>query len=67
MTTIARPTPTSLGEILDWFDTPFPLRGELAPTVRVEDYMEDGGYVLRAGSLASTPIVTSRSASTTAC
>jgi HSP20 family molecular chaperone IbpA len=48
MTTIARRTPTSLGEILDWFDTPFALRTDLTPAVRVEDYTEDGGYVLRA-------------------
>jgi HSP20 family molecular chaperone IbpA len=48
MTTIARRSPNSLGEILDWFDTTFPLRTDLAPAVRVEDYTEDGGYVLRA-------------------
>ena len=43
MTTIARRSPDSLGEIVDWFDTTFPLRADLAPAVRVEDYA-DGGY-----------------------
>ena len=33
MTTIARRTPTSLGEILDWFDTPFALRTDLPVTL----------------------------------
>jgi HSP20 family molecular chaperone IbpA len=43
--------PGPLAEMLDWFDTasPFSLRGfGLAPYVRVEDFVEDGTYVLRA-------------------
>ena len=44
MTPIARRSPDSLGEIVDWFDTTLPLRADLAPAVRVEDYTADGGY-----------------------
>lgn len=48
-TPVARRHPVS--ELLNWFDLepPFGLRGlGLAPYVRVEDYVEEGTYVLRA-------------------
>lgn len=51
MTTLARRSPSPMSELLDWIDasTPVAVRGlGLAPYVRVEDFTEDGTYVLRA-------------------
>ncbi len=51
MTTLARRPTSPMAEMLDWLEsnTPFTFSGVgLAPYVRVEDYLEDGDYVLRA-------------------
>ncbi|HEU4512098.1 MAG TPA: Hsp20/alpha crystallin family protein [Nocardioidaceae bacterium] len=51
MTTVARRPTSPMAEMLDWLEsnTPFSFSGVgLAPYVRVEDYLEDGDYVLRA-------------------
>lgn len=51
MSTIARRTTNPFAEMMEWLDAGSPLiqRGfGLTPYVRVEDYMEDGTYVLRA-------------------
>lgn len=51
MTTIARRSASPMAEMLDWLESNAPLNLHgvgLAPYVRVEDYVEDGGYVLRA-------------------
>lgn len=50
MSTVARKT-SPMAEMLDWLESnaPLNLRGlGLAPYVRVEDYVEEGGYVVRA-------------------
>ena len=51
MTTLTRRPSSPVSELLDWLDTGTSLgfRGfGLTPYVRVEDYTEDGTYVLRA-------------------
>jgi HSP20 family protein len=48
MPTDVQRTPNPLAEILNWFENPFPSPADLTPTVRVEDYVEDGEYVLHA-------------------
>ncbi len=55
MATVARRTPSPVAEMLEWlgssspFHTPFDVHNVgLAPFVRVEDYIEDDSYVLRA-------------------
>lgn len=51
MSTVARRPTSPMAEMLDWLEsnTPFSFSGVgLAPYVRVEDYLEDGDYVLRA-------------------
>lgn len=49
MATLARRTPTSWGEMLDWLESGpnLALRG-LTHGIRVEDFQEDDTYVLRA-------------------
>ncbi len=51
MTRLARRTGSPMADIWGWFDAepwaPFKALG-LAPTIRVEDFVEDGTYVLRA-------------------
>lgn len=49
MATLARRTPTSWGEMLDWLESGpnLALRG-LTHGIRVEDFVEDDTYVLRA-------------------
>jgi HSP20 family molecular chaperone IbpA len=51
MTRLARRTGSPMADIWGWLDsepwTPFKTLG-LAPTIRVEDFVEDGTYVLRA-------------------
>ncbi len=51
MTSVARHSPNPVADVLDWLESgpALGLRGfGLAPYVRVEDYMDDGTYVLRA-------------------
>jgi len=51
MTSGARHSPSPVAEMLDWLESgpALALRGfGLAPYVRIEDYMDDGTYVLRA-------------------
>ena len=51
MSAIAHRSANPMGEILDWFDqnAPFRLRGfGIVPYVRVEDFIQEGTYVLRA-------------------
>lgn len=51
MSTIARRTSTPMADMLEWLESnsPFNVRGlGLAPYVRVEDYVEDDSFVLRA-------------------
>jgi len=50
MTTVARRRSNPVAEVLSWFDndTPFTFRTDGTPFVRIEDYVEDGTYVLRA-------------------
>jgi HSP20 family protein len=51
MATLAKRTSSPMAEMLDWLESnsPLSLRGlGLAPYVRVEDYMEEGAYVVRA-------------------
>lgn len=51
MTTVARRTSSPMAEMLDWLESiaPSSMHGlGLAPFVRVEDYVEDGTYVIRA-------------------
>ena len=51
MPTIARRTTNPMAEMLDWLESNSPLNLHgvgLAPYVRVEDYLEEGAYVLRA-------------------
>ena len=51
MTTIARRTIDPVGDVLNWLETgqPFAMRGMgLMPHIPVEDYVEEGTYVVRA-------------------
>ena len=51
MSKLATRTSTPMADMLEWLESysPFSVRGlGLAPYVRVEDYMEDDTYVLRA-------------------
>ncbi len=51
MTTVARRTSNPMAEMLDWLESNSPLNLHgvgLAPYVRVEDFLEEGAYVLRA-------------------
>jgi HSP20 family protein len=51
MSTIARRTSSPMADMLEWLESngPFNVRGMgLAPYVRVEDYVEDDTFVLRA-------------------
>ncbi len=51
MATVARRTSNPMAEMLDWLESNSPLNLHgvgLAPYVRVEDYLEEGAYVLRA-------------------
>ena len=51
MSTIARRTSIPMADMLEWLESnsPFNVRGlGLAPQVRVDDYMEDDTFVLRA-------------------
>jgi HSP20 family protein len=51
MSTLARPRSNPVSEMLNWFESekPFGVRAlGLMPYVRVEDYVEDDVYVLRA-------------------
>ena len=47
--TLRRDPRTVLPELMDWFEEPFMgLRPWLAQPIRIEDYTEDGHYVVRA-------------------
>jgi HSP20 family molecular chaperone IbpA len=50
MTTLTRRRSNPVAEVLSWLDNdaPFALRADGTPLVRIEDYVEDGTYVLRA-------------------
>lgn len=51
MTTLARRTSSPMAEMLDWLESnaPLTLHGVgLAPHLRVEDYLDEDAYVLRA-------------------
>jgi HSP20 family molecular chaperone IbpA len=48
MTTAARRHSNPLTEMLSWFDTDTPFRADGTSLVRIEDYVEDDTYVLRA-------------------
>jgi HSP20 family molecular chaperone IbpA len=50
MTTTVTRRSNPLAEVLSWFDgdMPFVLHADSTPFVRIEDYVEDGTYVLRA-------------------
>lgn len=51
MSTLARSKSNPVAEMLNWFESekPFGVRAlGLTPYIRVEDYLEDGVYVLRA-------------------
>ena len=51
MATLAKRSSSPMAEMLDWLESNAPLnvRGYgLAPYVRIEDFMEEGAYVLRA-------------------
>lgn len=50
MTTAVRRRNNPLAEVLSWFenDAPFAFRPDGVPLARIEDYVEDGTYVLRA-------------------
>lgn len=51
MATLAKRSPSPVSDMLDWLESgnPFGLRGfGLAPYVRVEDFMDDGTFVVRA-------------------
>lgn len=50
MTTVARRRVNPVTEVLSWFDNdaPFAFRADGGPLVRIEDYVEDDTYVLRA-------------------
>jgi HSP20 family protein len=51
MATIAKRSSSPMAEMLDWLEanSPLNLHGVgLAPYVRIEDYLEEGAYVLRA-------------------
>ena len=50
MTTLVRRRSNPVAEVLSWLDndTPFVFRTDGTPLVRIEDFVEDGTYVLRA-------------------
>jgi HSP20 family molecular chaperone IbpA len=50
MANIAKRTTSPVDELVDWFETGFPLawRPTSAPRIRVEDYVDGNVYVLRA-------------------
>ena len=51
MATIAKRSSSPMAEMLDWLESNAPLNLHgvgLAPYVRIEDFMEEGAYVLRA-------------------
>ena len=50
MTTVMRRRSNPMAEVLSWLDAdaPFAFRTEGTPLVRIEDYVEDDVYVLRA-------------------
>jgi HSP20 family protein len=51
MTTVARRGTSPMAEMLDWLESNAPLNLHgvgLAPYVRIEDFLEEGAYVLRA-------------------
>lgn len=51
MASVVRRTSNPMAEMLDWLESNSPLNLHgvgLAPYVRVEDYLEEGAYVLRA-------------------
>lgn len=50
MSTVLHKDPrTVVPDVIDWFETPFlALRPHLAQPIRIEDYVEDGHYVVRA-------------------
>jgi HSP20 family molecular chaperone IbpA len=50
MTTLARRRTNPVTEVLSWLDNdaPFAFRTDNTPLVRIEDYVDDGTYVLRA-------------------
>ena len=48
MATLARRTPTSWGEMLDWLESGPNLALKGLHGIRVEDFVEEGSYVLRA-------------------
>jgi len=50
MSTLVRHRNNPVAELLSWFDndTPFAFRADGMSMVRIEDYLEDGSYVLRA-------------------
>ncbi len=57
MTTSTRRPSNPVAEVLSWFDhdAPFALRTDGTPLVRIEDYVEDGTYVLRCGGPGARP------------
>jgi HSP20 family protein len=51
MTTVAKRSSSPMAEMLDWLESNAPLNLHglgLAPYVRIEDFVEEGAYVLRA-------------------
>jgi HSP20 family protein len=51
MTTVAKRSSSPMAEMLDWLESNSPLNLHglgLAPYVRIEDFVEEGAYVLRA-------------------
>jgi HSP20 family protein len=50
MTTVARRRSNPVAEVLSWLDNdaPFTFRTDGSPLVRIEDYVDDDTYVLRA-------------------
>lgn len=51
MNTIARHTPAPVSDLLDWLEAGFPMGWRAGPSgshVRIEDYVEDDAYVVRA-------------------
>ena len=48
--TLRRDPKTVIPDFIDWFEEPFlTLRPYLGQAIRIEDYTEDGHYVVRAG------------------
>ena len=67
MSAIVHRSANPIGDILDWLDqnAPFRMRGlGIVPYIRVEDFVQEATYVLRAELPASTPTGTSISRST---